>query len=175
MFGGTAPEEDVKDESPSRGGRVAPILGSLVAGVLIGMAVYYLAFPAKEALPTMPALTEMRSANIPLSAFEENRRAVGVRVIEPAPDRRHDPVLFQLALREVLLGNGGRGHEDFSLLLFLCLRMGAAGSARGIRTHYHDEHLPRPVFSGHPRVMPRLFPLIRRLSSAQSHNQEDSR
>lgn len=65
--------------APSRKslGSWATSLGMLLLGSAIGMAVYYFAIDrkAQEMRPTQP-LSEMRSANIPLSAFEENRRNV---------------------------------------------------------------------------------------------------
>jgi hypothetical protein len=49
----------------------------LVLGAVIGAAGYYFAFPPKTTdNPPPPQITEMKTQNIPLTAFEENRRAV---------------------------------------------------------------------------------------------------
>jgi len=76
MFGGTSQEESDESKPSSSAGRMASMLGSTAIGILIGLAAYYVVFAPKEAPPSMPVLTEMRAANIPLSAFEENRRTV---------------------------------------------------------------------------------------------------
>jgi protein phosphatase len=74
MFGGNA-DAEVTEEQPSSLGRIATAVGMLVIGSVIGLGVYHFAL-APKAVETLPQLSEMRSANIPLSAFEENRRAV---------------------------------------------------------------------------------------------------
>ncbi len=74
MFGGDA-DADAIEEQPSSLGRIATAVGMLVIGSAIGLGVYHFAL-APKAVETLPQLSEMRSANIPLSAFEENRRAV---------------------------------------------------------------------------------------------------
>ena len=56
-------------------GKVATALGMLVLGSLIGLGIYHFVL-APQPLPQNQPLQEMRSANIPLSAFEENRRDV---------------------------------------------------------------------------------------------------
>ena len=57
------------------GSKVLSALAFLVLGAILGIGVYYLVSP--EPVDTDgPLLTEMRSANIPLSAFEVNRRNV---------------------------------------------------------------------------------------------------
>lgn len=75
MFGGDA-DADVPEEQPSSLGRIATAVGMLVIGSAIGLGVYHFALAPKAAEAPLPQLSEMRSANIPLSAFEENRRAV---------------------------------------------------------------------------------------------------
>ena len=74
MFGGDADAEATEEQSSSLG-RIATAVGMLVMGSAIGLGVYHFAL-APKAVETLPQLSEMRSANIPLSAFEENRRAV---------------------------------------------------------------------------------------------------
>jgi len=74
MFG-TNQDEDVS--TPSSRPPIPAILGSLVVGLILGLAVYHFAIADRRAeQPATPALTEMKSANIPFSSFEENRRAV---------------------------------------------------------------------------------------------------
>lgn len=74
MFGGDANAEATEERSSSLG-RIVTAVGMLVIGSAIGLGVYHFAL-APKAVETLPQLSEMRSANIPLSAFEENRRAV---------------------------------------------------------------------------------------------------
>ncbi len=56
-------------------GKIFSYFGILLLGTLIGFGVYHFALKPIEQTPTMP-ITEMRSGNIPLSAFEDNRRLV---------------------------------------------------------------------------------------------------
>ncbi len=51
-------------------------IGFLVLGAVIGIGAYYFAIVPQPVDTDGPRLTEMRAANIPLSAFEENRRNV---------------------------------------------------------------------------------------------------
>ncbi|MFN0141155.1 MAG: protein phosphatase 2C domain-containing protein [Pyrinomonadaceae bacterium] len=74
MFG-TSETAEQTDKSSSLG-MIATGLGMLLIGGLVGLGVYhFLLAPQPETVNT-GQLTEMRSANIPLSAFEENRRNV---------------------------------------------------------------------------------------------------
>ena len=75
MFGGEAETSEAEEKSGSMG-RIATAVGMLVIGSAIGLGVYHFALAPKAADTPLPQLSEMRSANIPLSAFEENRRAV---------------------------------------------------------------------------------------------------
>ncbi len=69
-------DEDEVEASGSRSS-IPAILGSLVLGLIVGLAVYHFAIADRRAEePPVPVLTEMKSANIPFSSFEENRRAV---------------------------------------------------------------------------------------------------
>lgn len=74
MFGGEAEPSETEERSGSLG-RIATAVVMLVIGSAIGLGVYHFAL-APKAVEPLPQLSEMRSANIPLSAFEENRRAV---------------------------------------------------------------------------------------------------
>ncbi len=76
MFGGsTETEPEAKEKSGSLG-RIASAVGLILVGGLIGLGVYHFALAPSQTVPTVPQLSEMQSANIPLSAFEENRRNV---------------------------------------------------------------------------------------------------
>jgi len=74
-------EADTSEVSNLPGGRGFG-LGSFVVGLLAGAAIafgvyYFVLFPKPaQQQPQTAALTEMRTANIPLSSFEENRRNV---------------------------------------------------------------------------------------------------
>lgn len=74
MFG-TSETAEQENKSSSLG-MIVTGLGMLLIGGLVGLGVYhFLLAPQPETVNT-GQLTEMRSANIPLSAFEENRRNV---------------------------------------------------------------------------------------------------
>ena len=74
MFGGDATSDE--PEKSGSFGRIATAVGMLVIGSAIGLGVYHFALAPRAVDTPLPQLSEMRSANIPLSAFEENRRAV---------------------------------------------------------------------------------------------------
>jgi len=57
-------------------GKIASGVLMLLIGSLIGLGAYHLFLAPAPPAPPNTQLTEMRSANIPLSAFEENRRDV---------------------------------------------------------------------------------------------------
>lgn len=74
MFGTT----ELAEPEEKRGslGTIATALGMLLLGGLIGLGVYHFLLAPKADDTNAGQLTEMRTANIPLSAFEENRRNV---------------------------------------------------------------------------------------------------
>jgi protein phosphatase len=74
MFG-TSESDELEAKSGSLG-MIATALGMLFLGGLIGLGVYHYLLAPKTDDTDVGQLTEMRSANIPLSAFEENRRNV---------------------------------------------------------------------------------------------------
>ena len=57
-------------------GKVASAIGLILVGAAIGMGIYYFALTPKPAQTDNSQFSEMKAANIPLSAFEENRRSV---------------------------------------------------------------------------------------------------
>jgi serine/threonine protein phosphatase PrpC len=63
-------------EKPGVLGKVAGYLAMLLLGAAIGLGVYRYVFPPVQPETVNPQLSVMRSENIPLSAFEENRRNV---------------------------------------------------------------------------------------------------
>lgn len=74
MFGASeAAEPSAKSRSL---GLIATGLGMLLLGGLVGLGVYHFVLAPQTENVNTGQLTEMRSANIPLSAFEENRRNV---------------------------------------------------------------------------------------------------
>ncbi len=77
MFGqetaGTIADRVVPESSSI--GSILGFLGMLVVGTLLGIGVYHF-FLKPAPVETKPPVEEMRSRNIPLSAFEENRRDV---------------------------------------------------------------------------------------------------
>lgn len=75
MFGASDENPTASDGGSSSFARFAGLIGMLVLGAAIGAGVFYFATARSTSTPEQP-LTEMRAANIPLSAFEENRRLV---------------------------------------------------------------------------------------------------
>ena len=75
MFG-SSNEDTVRKES-SGGISIGSLVAGLVLGGVIGVAVFYFVVkPSSAEQATSAPLSQMRAANIPLSAFEENRRDV---------------------------------------------------------------------------------------------------
>lgn len=64
------------EEKSSSLGMIATAFGMLILGSLIGLGLYHYVLAPQTQDSNAGQLTEMRSANIPLSAFEENRRNV---------------------------------------------------------------------------------------------------
>lgn len=75
MFGNSESASSEPHE-PGSWGSMLPAIGMLLLGGMIGLGVYHFVFVPKPADQNGPQLSEMRTANIPLSAFEENRRNV---------------------------------------------------------------------------------------------------
>jgi len=75
MFNDSGASEIADDKSNSLG-KLASAAAMLLIGGIVGLAVYHFGFAPSITNPAPPPMTEMRSANIPLSAFEENRRNV---------------------------------------------------------------------------------------------------
>ena len=75
MFGDSG-ESHVDAAKPGLLGRVASAVGLILIGGAIGMGIFYFALGPKPVPTTSPQFSEMKAANIPLSAFEENRRSV---------------------------------------------------------------------------------------------------
>ncbi|MEO6051456.1 MAG: protein phosphatase 2C domain-containing protein [Pyrinomonadaceae bacterium] len=75
MFGesGISGYEEEKSNSL---GKIASAIGFILLGSVIGLWVYHFALVPKPVESEVPQLSEMKAANIPLSAFEENRRNV---------------------------------------------------------------------------------------------------
>ena len=62
-------------DEPSKIGRILSYFGLLLVGIAAGLGIYHYLLKPVQPLAT-DQLTEMRSSNVPLSAFEENRRDV---------------------------------------------------------------------------------------------------
>ncbi len=76
MFGESAETEDRSNERESSGaGKLFLYFIFLLLGAAIGFGTYHFAMKSEEPSPVIP-ITEMRSGNIPLSAFEDNRRLI---------------------------------------------------------------------------------------------------
>ena len=87
MFG-ESNQSEIRESSGI--GKIFSYFGLLLIGAVIGFGVYHFTLKPTEQSPTIP-ITEMRSGNIPLSAFEDNRRLVDADPATylskaPAPD-----------------------------------------------------------------------------------------
>jgi hypothetical protein len=71
-------DEPIQEERPEQDTFIKVAYGAalLIAGVLIGLGAFYLFFAPSSQSRQTSQLSEMTTANIPLSAFEENRRNV---------------------------------------------------------------------------------------------------
>ncbi len=74
IFGNTGTE--IETNKGISATKVASAAAFLVLGAILGIGAYYFAIAPPAVDTDGPQLTEMRAANIPLSAFEENRRNV---------------------------------------------------------------------------------------------------
>ena len=88
----------------------------LLIGSVLGMGFYYFVFAPKPVDTGGPKLSEMRAANIPLSAFEENRRAVDadpanyiLRNIDPQDAEDY----YLIGRAYMLTGNFPKAHLAF--------------------------------------------------------------
>lgn len=75
IFGDSGTESDTSEERSSFASLLTSF-GILILGAAIGLGVYHFALAPKTVQQPSPQLSEMKSTNIPLSAFEENRRNV---------------------------------------------------------------------------------------------------
>jgi hypothetical protein len=87
----------------------------LILGTLIGLAVYrFLLVPEPAAVP---ALNQMQTANIPLSAFEENRRNVDADpagyIVKFGPSPQDSEDFYLLGRANLLIGNYPMARNDF--------------------------------------------------------------
>lgn len=115
MFG-DAGEPDTNEAKPGVLGKVASAIGLILLGGVLGASVYHFSLSMKPAEPPKPQLSEMKAANIPLSAFEENRRDVdknpaGYLQRNPTPQDAEDYYLVGRAY--LLTGDFTKAHDAF--------------------------------------------------------------
>jgi protein phosphatase len=107
MFGTSETVEH--EERSNYFGMIATALGMLLLGGLIGFGLYYFMFAPQPQDTNTGQPTEMRSANIPLSAFEENRRTVDKNPTQALAQFGADPRdaedYFLVGRANMLLGN----------------------------------------------------------------------
>ena len=115
MFGDSG-EPDNNEAKPSVLGKVASAIGLILLGGVLGLSIYHFGWALKPAEPSKPQLSEMKAANIPLSAFEENRRDVdkdpaGYLQKNPTPQDAEDYYLVGRAY--LLTGDFPKAHNAF--------------------------------------------------------------
>jgi protein phosphatase len=75
MFG--ASDDVATNERSSGTGGIGNLIIGLLIGAVVGLGIFYFVLkPTQPEAATTPPISQMRAANIPLSAFEENRRDV---------------------------------------------------------------------------------------------------
>jgi len=117
MFGETASDRSLTVEDAATSSKIIPAIAMLLLGTAIGLGVYHFALRPAPTTDNAPPLTEMRSGNIPLSAFEENRRnvdadpAAWVQRVGPLAEDSEDFYLLGRAL--LLTGNYDQAKAAF--------------------------------------------------------------
>ncbi len=115
MFGGL---DESSTSEPNSGviGKIAAAIGLLLVGAAVGMGVYYFALVQKAAEAPKPQLSEMKAANIPLSAFEENRRDVDknpAAYLEKNPTPQDAEDYYLVGRAYLLTGDFPKAHNAF--------------------------------------------------------------
>ncbi len=115
MFGDSG-GADTSEPKPGVAGQITSAIALLLVGAAVGMGVYYFALTPKAAEPSKPQLSEMKASNIPLSAFEENRRDVDKNPAaylqkNPSPQDAEDYYLVGRAF--LLTGDFPKAHNAF--------------------------------------------------------------
>ncbi len=99
-------------------GKIASLLAMLLIGGVLGFGIYHFVLAQKPDDTNVDQLTEMRSANIPLSAFEENRRTVDKTPTEAlarfGADPRDAEDYFLVGRANMLLGNYVEAKKAFT-------------------------------------------------------------
>lgn len=96
------------EEESSSLGRLAAYAAVLVLGSIIGLAVYHFALRQPTPAPPSDQFTEMRSENVALGAFEDNRRSVDadpVKYLSMAPPAGDAEDLYLLGRAQLLSGD----------------------------------------------------------------------
>lgn len=108
-----APEVDESRGTPTFS--LAFAIVSLLLGAVIGIGAYH--FLIRGAEPRTPAIEEMKAANIPLSTFEENRRAVDAdpeRYIKTNPDPQDAEDYYLIGRAYLLSGDFPKARTAFT-------------------------------------------------------------
>lgn len=95
---------------------VLTVIAALLAGAAIGFGAYYFFMAPQQAEPS-PPVSEMRSANIPLSAFEENRRKVDqdpAAYIQKYPQPQDAEDFYLIGRAYLLAGDYARAKTAFA-------------------------------------------------------------
>ncbi|MBX3299058.1 MAG: serine/threonine-protein phosphatase [Acidobacteria bacterium] len=108
-----APEIDESRGTPTFS--LAFAIVSLLLGAVIGIGAYH--FLIRGAEPRTPAIEEMKAANIPLSTFEENRRAVDAdpeRYVKTNPDPQDAEDYYLIGRAYLLSGDFPKARTAFT-------------------------------------------------------------
>ena len=115
---GESESMETDHEKTSSLSKIATALGMLFFGTILGLGIYHFALVPKPAETINPQLSEMRTANIPLSAFEENRRNVDVDpagyIAKFAADPRDTEDYYLLGRAYLLIGDYPKAKAAFS-------------------------------------------------------------
>jgi len=123
MFGSqTQTYAHADDHTPAGGGigRILVSLGLLVLGAALAVgATYFLGFTGQDAAAVPPQIETMQSNNVPLTSFEELRRAVDnnpeayLAKYAPSPEDASD--FYLLGRANLVLGKGQQARQQFLL------------------------------------------------------------
>lgn len=108
MFGDSGSGIEEKKETVAIG-KIVSSVGLLLLGSVIGLAGYHFVLLPAMQQTSEPQITEMKSTNIPLTTFEENRRNVDkdpaayIAIITSSPQRQPDSTEFYLLGRAYML------------------------------------------------------------------------
>jgi len=115
------PTREVESTSPGGASRILSAVLFLLLGTVLGAGVYYFFLnpqPEPPGVAETPVITEMKSANPPLTAFEEGRRLVDKdpqAYLNSAPTPQDAPDYFLVGRAQMLMGKYWEAKRSFTM------------------------------------------------------------